>query len=110
MDIVKLLNLNGISNVFNEMTNVNGNWLRKSFHRRTSDIYKEKVSEETHNNLLCISYRMMTTSAQLQNYPSIVPKQYSTIKCMFMSANFKLPIVTGIIIFIWKRDYVLYII
>ncbi len=37
----------------------------------------------------------MTVDVKLQNYISILPKQWSTFICMFKCANHKLPVVTG---------------
>ena len=93
--IKKLLDLNGMSNIYNNVSNVSGTWLKHAFKLRTSDIYKQNLTEEIFTNVACINYRIMTVDVKLQSYLCILPKQWSTFICMFKCANHKLPVVTG---------------
>ena len=53
------------------------------------------MTKEIFTNAACINYRIMTVDVKLQSYLSILPKQWSTIICMFKCVNHKLPVVTG---------------
>ncbi len=41
--IKKLLDLNGMSNIYNDVSNVSGNWLKLAFKLRSSDILETKL-------------------------------------------------------------------
>ena len=93
--VKELLDLNGMSNVFYDVSNVNGNWLKNAFKLRSTDIYRQNLSEDVSNNAACINYRILTVDVKLQRYLCVLPKQWSILICKFKCGNHKLPVVTG---------------
>lgn len=69
--IKKLLDMNGMSNIYNDVTNVSGNWLKYAFKLRSSDIYRQNLTEEVFNNAACMNYRIMTVDVKLQHFGGV---------------------------------------
>ena len=89
------LNNIGMSNLFENLENVNKNWFKHTVKLKLSDIYSQKWSTEVFSNGTCINYRAMTVSKQLQPYLFKIPKIFMHALCKFKCGNHKLPIVKG---------------
>ena len=94
-NVNNLLNSSGMSNIFIRPKCVNGTWLKEAYKLRCSDIYKQKWKEETHNNLACLNYRIMTENKCTQSYLLKLPFRYYRVLCKFKCANHNLPVVRG---------------
>ena len=85
----------GMTNLFNDITNVNKNWFKNAVKLRLKDIYDQKWAETVFNNSICLSYRVMTTQNRLKSYLLKLPSQYMYALCKFKCVNHKMPIVIG---------------
>ena len=93
--IKKLLDYNGMSNLFEEPGSVNHIWFKEAFKLRINDVNRQKWQEVVHNSSACLTYRIVTVQKDLQYYLINLPVKYAYDLCKFKCGNHKLPIVTG---------------
>ena len=93
--IKKLLDYNGMSNLFEEPGSVNYVWFKEAFKLRINDVNRQKWQEEVHNSSACLTYRIVTVQKELQYYLLNLPEKYAYDLCKFRCGNHKLPIVRG---------------
>ena len=96
LDKVKTsLDVIGMPNLFNNMSNVKKIWFKNTIKLRLNAIYSLKWSASVFNNSTCLNYRAMTESKHMHNYLLNLPSQYMYAFCKFKCANHRMPIVSG---------------
>ena len=85
----------GMSNCFDNITNMNNNWFKNTIKLKINDSYNQIWSAYVFNNSTCLNYRVMTERKFLQDYLLKLPSQYMYAMCKFKCANHRMPIVSG---------------
>ena len=85
----------GMSNCFDNITNMNNNWFKNTIKLKINDSYNQIWSAYVFNNSTCLNYRAMTERKFLQDYLLKLPSQYMYAMCKFKCANHRMPIVSG---------------
>ena len=85
----------GMSNCFDNITNMNNDWFKNTIKLKINDSYNQIWLAYVLNNSTCLNYRVMTERKFLQDYLVKLPSQYMYAMCKFKCANHIMPIVSG---------------
>ena len=85
----------GMSNVWDQVSSLNGKWIENSVKLRLSDINMQNWSQDISSNSKCFNYRIFKKKIVFENYLTDLEPIHRINLCKFRCANAKLPVHTS---------------
>jgi len=92
--IQEILDRCGLSNVWDESSELNGKWIVNSVRQRLLDSNLQNWNNDIFNNSKCVNYRIFKDTPTLEKYLYCLDPKLRINLCKFRCANAKLPVYT----------------